>query len=205
TKEAGIYTSPTLVLAMPGETDRTVNESIGFLKSLGLGYKQYQWSYALPIPGSPLYDFAKLSGAINNEDEYLTSLDGKVSGAGVFHVNLTDELDETVSGWAEKVSSAVDDDWYIKNYKVRLLAECAKLAKKAEYHLRNKDILKTVWNKLRCRVKVSDRIGAASDTKTTVKFRKRGDIVFEDLIKGMDDTAINREMALKNINTRLAS
>jgi len=204
TKEAGIYTSPTLVLAMPGETDRTVNESISFLKSLGLGYKQYQWSYALPIPGSPLYDFAKLSGAIRDEDEYLVSLDGKVAGAGVFHVNLTDEQDSTVAGWADRIKEEVDSDYFRRVYRFKAVAAVARLFKKICLHIRRKDLLEVAIGKL-MRMKREGQAGPAAPAAVSARFRKKGDIVFEDLIKGMNDTAINREMALKNINTRLAS
>ena len=49
THEAGIFTSPALVLAMPGETNETVNETIEFLKSLNFHYKQYQWKYRRPL------------------------------------------------------------------------------------------------------------------------------------------------------------
>lgn len=115
TNEVGIYTSPTLVLAMPGETQKTVGESIDFLKSLNFGFKQYQWSYALPIPGSTLYEFAMLSGAVTDEDKYLASLSGDVGGAGVFHVNLTDEPDDIVAGWANRVRDAVDSDYLRRN------------------------------------------------------------------------------------------
>lgn len=204
TKEAGIYTSPTLVLAMPGETNRTVNESISFLKSLGLGYKQYQWSYALPIPGSPLYDFAKLSGAVRDEDEYLASLDGKIAGAGVFHVNLTDEQDSTVAGWADRIKEEVDSDYFRRVYKFGVVAAAARLYKKICLHIRRKDLAEVAKVKL-MRMMRRGEAGPAATAAVSARFRKRGDIVFEDLIKGMDDTAINREMALKNINTRLAS
>ena len=205
TKEAGIYTSPTLVLAMPGETDRTVNESIGFLKSLDLGYKQYQWSYALPIPGAPLYDFAKLSGAISDEDEYLASLDGKVAGAGVFHVNLTDEPDSTVAGWADRIKEEVDADYFRRVYRFKAVAAIACLFKKVCLHMRRKDLPEVIKDKLKSIKRGHPGGPAAAPVTVEARFRKRGDIVFEELIKGMDDTVINREMALNKINTRLAS
>jgi len=205
TKEAGIYTSPTIVLAMPGETDRTVNESIGFLKSLNLGYKQYQWSYALPIPGAPLYDFAKLSGAIRDEDEYLASLDGRVAGAGVFHVNLTDEPDSTVAGWADRIKEEVDADYFRKVYRFGAIAAIARLLKKIRLHLRRKDLKDVIKGKLKSIWREHSGGQAAAPVAAPARFRKRSDIVFEDLIKGMDDTVINRDMALKNINTRITS
>ena len=138
TKEAGIYTSPTLVLGMPGENSNTVQESINFLKSLNLDFKQYQWTYALPIPGSHLYEFAKTTGIIENEDEYLSSLTGKFAEAGVFHVNLTDEPDEVVAGWGEKVNKELDNYYLKRKYKNQLIAKFVQLLMKIKLHYRKK-------------------------------------------------------------------
>jgi radical SAM superfamily enzyme YgiQ (UPF0313 family) len=201
TKEAGIYTSPTLVLAMPGETDKTVGESIEFLKSLDLGFKQYQWSYALPIPGAPLYDFARMTGAIKDEDEYLLSLDGKVSGAGVFHVNLTDEPDEVVAGWADRIRTEVDCSYYKKRYRFRAIARIADLFDKVKLHVRRRDLLEVIRAKMSGNGRAAPEISEAAPVKA--RFRKKDGIVFEDLIKGMDYTVINKEMSLKNINAKL--
>ncbi|MBW2035549.1 MAG: B12-binding domain-containing radical SAM protein, partial [Deltaproteobacteria bacterium] len=79
TNEVGIYTSPALVLGMPGETSYTIGESIRFLDSLDLGFRKYQMAYAMPIPGAPLYEYAKLSGIISDEDEYLEMISGKAT------------------------------------------------------------------------------------------------------------------------------
>jgi radical SAM superfamily enzyme YgiQ (UPF0313 family) len=201
TAQAGIYTSPTLVLAMPGETDKTVSESVDFIKSLSLGYKQYQWSYALPIPGSPLYEFARLSGAVEDEDEYLDSLDGKVAGAGIFHVNLTDEPDEIVASWADKIRMRIDDAYLRRRYGSRALAAFMAFAEKIKVHLAKKDLGAVIANKLR-----SFTVPAApsqASERPVVKFRKKQGFVFEELIKGMDDTVVNRNMALCEINARL--
>ncbi len=201
TSQAGIYTSPTLVLAMPGETDKTVSESADFIKSLNLGYKQYQWSYALPIPGSPLYEFARLSGAIEDEDEYLDSLDGKVAGAGIFHVNLTDEPDSVVASWAEKIRTRIDDDYLRRRYGSRFLAVFMSIIKKIRTHLSRGDLGAVITAKLRSLA--SPVTPAKTQAQPTVRFRKRQGFVFEDLIRGMDDTAVNRQMALCEINARL--
>jgi hypothetical protein len=201
TSQAGIYTSPTLVLAMPGETDKTVSESADFIKSLGLGYKQYQWSYALPIPGSPLYEFARLSGAIEDEDEYLDSIDGKVAGAGVFHVNLTDEPDAVVASWADRIKTEIDDDCLRRRYGSRVLAAFMALVKKIGIHLANGDLGAVIADKMR------SLASPASPVKTpegsVIRFRKKKEMVFEDLIKDMDYKAINRQMALCEVNARL--
>jgi len=201
TSQAGIYTSPTLVLAMPGETDKTVSESADFIKSLGLGYKQYQWSYALPIPGSPLYEFARLSGAIEDEDEYLDSIDGKVAGAGVFHVNLTDEPDAVVASWADRIRDDIDDAYLKRRYKFRALARLMSLIKKIMVHLVKKDLGSVIANKLRASARPAAQKGPSEPP--VIRFRKKPGFIFEELIKGMPDKDVNRDMALCEVNARL--
>lgn len=201
TDEVGIYTSPTLVLAMPGETRRTVGESIDFLKSLCFGFKQYQWSYALPIPGSTLYEFAMLSGTIKDEDEYLASLSGDVGGAGVFHVNLTDEPDEIVAGWADRVRDEVDSDYFRRKYKFGLVIWVMNIFKKVDLHLKKGDLLTILFSK--SGISRSKKSRSTLALSSTVRFRKRKDIVAEDLIKGMDSSSVNRDMSLRNMNERL--
>ena len=71
TKEAGIYTSPNFIFGMPGETTETIKESIQFLKKLDYGACWYQYAYPLAVPGTPLYEYAKLTGLIKNEEQYL--------------------------------------------------------------------------------------------------------------------------------------
>lgn len=204
TKETGIHTSPALVLAMPGETDYTVNESIDFLKSLNFGYKQYQWSYALPIPGAPLYDFAKMSGAISNEDAYLSSLTGDVAAAGIFHVNLTDMPEEAVLKWEEKVRSEVDGHYLINKYRYKWLAKIMGLAEKVRFYYRNGRL----WQFLIIRIKtlVSSIIGkspAAANVARSARFQKNKNINFEQFLDCMNRTTVNGQMALKKINERI--
>jgi hypothetical protein len=176
TAQAGIYTSPTLVLAMPGETDKTVSESVDFIKSLSLGYKQYQWSYALPIPGSPLYEFARLSGAVEDEDEYLDSLDGKVAGAGIFHVNLTDEPDEIVASWRNKIRSRIDDAYLRRRYGSRAWLHLWRREEK-KVHL-SKKTRRVIANKLRS---IPSR-GASQASERPLSSSGRNKGRFEELI-----------------------
>ena len=65
---------PSIILGMPGETEKTVWESINFLKKIDAGWHQYMVNYPLALPGSPLYDYAKVKGYITNDDKYLESV-----------------------------------------------------------------------------------------------------------------------------------
>lgn len=204
TAEAGMFTSPALVLAMPGETDQTISETIDFLKSLNFHYKQYQWKYALPIPGSALYDFAKLSGAITNEDEYLSSLTKEIEAAGVFHVNLTDEPDNVVANWDARLKKEMDDYYFNRVYKNRYLARIGRFLHTLELYRRRKAILSTIAKKLRGLFKST---GNSANTQKQVRkyprFRKDPRVSTEAILIGIDYTVPNKQATLKSLNKRL--
>jgi radical SAM superfamily enzyme YgiQ (UPF0313 family) len=200
TNEAGIYTSPTLVLGMPGETRETVNESIDFIKSLNFGFRQYQMTYALPIPGSPLYDFSKLIGIIRDEDGYLSSLDGDMGLAGNFHINLTDEPDEIVAQWMAKIANEIDHHYLFSRYKNNWLAKIVLPLYKAYIAYKKNELWIVIKNKIkkiiRSKFKVKEKDGLHV---LSVHFRKPPDIMAEEFFKNFDCLKVNSEMALKNI------
>jgi radical SAM superfamily enzyme YgiQ (UPF0313 family) len=74
TKAAGLFTVPTIVLGMPGETDETVRETIEFMKKLDYGSGWYQYTYAFAVPGTPLYEYGRLTHRIPDEDRYLEAI-----------------------------------------------------------------------------------------------------------------------------------
>jgi len=69
TVEAGLYTVPANVINMPGETPETINDTIHFLKSLKMDVPQLIIKYAQAQPGTPLYEYALLTGLIHNVDK----------------------------------------------------------------------------------------------------------------------------------------
>ncbi len=135
TEAAGLYTSPTLVLGMPGETVNTIGESIDFLGSLSLGFRQYQMAYAMPIPGAPLYDYARLTGIISNEDDYLETISGQTTDRPF--CNLTKEPDNTLRSWADRVRREVDTAYFTNKLHSRLLGRLAEMILGKLYSLRN--------------------------------------------------------------------
>ncbi|NQU95482.1 MAG: B12-binding domain-containing radical SAM protein [Candidatus Omnitrophica bacterium] len=201
-KEAGIFTMPTAVLGMPGETNETIQETINFLKSLSLDFKQFQWSYALPIPGSQLYDFAKLTGAIDDDDKYLSSLVGPVGHAGIFHINLTDQPDEEVANWARKISRELDNDFFNRKlkYKHKFIKELMRLIALIELHHRKK----TLFSVLRLRVKnFFKRHKVGKNQKAGICFRKKITIDVERFINKNSYFNVDNEVSLKRINKKL--
>lgn len=87
TSESGLHTTLQLVIAMPGENDRTIRETgnfiINHLKYLmplsnGLPSNSISINYAQSLPGTPLYEYAILNGfikkTIDGEEEYLIAI-----------------------------------------------------------------------------------------------------------------------------------
>lgn len=121
TKEAGLFTVPAIILGMPGETTETVRDSIDFLKEIDIGWHQFSINYPLALPGSALYDYARLKGYITNEDEYLESVSDTNASMLVnknekrdCFINYTDQPDEVVKGWQNLLKDEMER-YYIKN------------------------------------------------------------------------------------------
>ena len=121
TKEANLFTVPAIILGMPGETTETVRESIDFLKKVDVGWHQFMVNYPLALPGSPLYDYAKIKGYITNDDEYLESV-SNINASLLAHrdeekdcfINYTEEPDEVVKDWQNLLTNEMEM-YYIKH------------------------------------------------------------------------------------------
>lgn len=200
-REAGVFTSPALVLAMPGETGETIDETISFLKSIDLEYKQYQWKYALPIPGSPLYEYSRLTGAIEDEDEYLISLAEESQDSTELIVNVTDEPDETVRSWSAKMRSELDDHYFKTRYKNRLVRQAMRFIEAVLLHWRRKTLLNRVNAVFASYVRRSPDWNYTKSRQAT--FRKKKSV---DILAGHDNTkphSVSSDISLKKVNNRL--
>lgn len=87
TGEVGLNTIIQLVIGLPGEDDKTINETIEFLKEVSPWIKQWKGkiasesisiNYAQALPGTPLYEYSRQHGLIGNsldeEEEYLIKI-----------------------------------------------------------------------------------------------------------------------------------
>jgi len=87
TGEVGLLTVVQLVLALPGENDKTIYETIEFLKKVSpyviLWAKEsasdkISINYAQALPGTPLYEHAReygfIQNSINDEEKYLIKI-----------------------------------------------------------------------------------------------------------------------------------
>lgn len=124
TKEAELFTVPSIILGMPGETEKTVWESINFLKKIDAGWHQYMVNYPLALPGSPLYDYAKVKGYITNDDKYLESV-SNINASMLVHrdaerncfINYTDEPDDVVKSWNNLLTAEMELHYIKHNMK----------------------------------------------------------------------------------------
>jgi len=205
THEEGMFTSPALILAMPGETEETIDETIAFLKSLNFNFKQYQWKYTIPIPGSALYEYARLTEAIKDEDEYLMSLAPKgASGGAIFNINLTEQPDEVVAGWNDKLKTELDNYYLRRKYKNPLARKFMRILEAVDLHRRRKTLFPLAARKIKSFLVPS--ISGRKDKpvrKSPPRFRKNRNVRIDDFLEGVDCSVLNSEASLKSINKRL--
>ena len=103
-----LYSPIALMLGMPGETEDTAKETgqfIGTVASMLNAHPKvigYDLFYALPLPGTPLYEYGQFVGVIpdepEGEDTYLT----KISNAGIYkryYINLNGAHIKEVLWW----------------------------------------------------------------------------------------------------------
>lgn len=106
--ECGLFAPPSFCIGMPGETDQTIMESGKFLGKIAqmldvspknLGVDTF---YALPLPGTPLYEYGQLQGVIDSseevEEEFLLHMSDKGAMKDYF-INLTGMSTKTVLFW----------------------------------------------------------------------------------------------------------
>lgn len=129
TKQADIFMSPNFLFGMPGETSATIKESVDFLKKLDYGPYLYQYAYVLAVPATPLYDYAKTTGLIQDEEKYLENLYDvtiqNLANTGVF-INFTSEPLEAVRSWPELFRNELLR-YYFKNKIIYLINKYLKV------------------------------------------------------------------------------
>lgn len=89
-----------IMLGYAGEDEKTLRETVSFVK--GLGIRPWLF-YAIPFPGTELYDMTLAQGRIKDEEEYLMGLDKISIFSPHRDLNLTDMPD---SLFLEAINSA---------------------------------------------------------------------------------------------------
>jgi len=131
THEAGLRTVVQLVVAMPGETQRTVRETIEFLKEAsaylyldgGLPSSKLSVNYAQSLPGTPLYEYAREHGYIGRtieaEESYLLKISDTDAYKEDHFINFTRQPLLKVLMWQQEILAEVDADYLRKRFNTR--------------------------------------------------------------------------------------
>ena len=121
TSEAGLGTVIQLVLGMPGETDKTIYETIDFLKKVSV--YQLFWNerapsemisinYAQALPGTPLYEYGREHGyigtTIDAEERYLLRISDIDAYSEDHFINYTGLLMLKVLMWRPLILAELD-------------------------------------------------------------------------------------------------
>ena len=112
TYQAGLETLIQLVIGMPGETDKTIKETIDFVKELMPYYpnslrnvidNKISINYAQALPSTPLYEYAREHGFIENtleaEEKYLLDISDKEAYSNEHFINYTKQPLLKVLSW----------------------------------------------------------------------------------------------------------
>ncbi len=117
TYQAKLPTIVQLIIAMPGEDDNTIDETIEFLKDTLsfypdnfrklLSYK-VSINYAQALPGTPLYEHAREKGFIpkdiDGEEKYLEFISDKDAYSNEHFINYTQQPLLKVLSWRYKIN-----------------------------------------------------------------------------------------------------
>jgi radical SAM superfamily enzyme YgiQ (UPF0313 family) len=87
-REAGMIVTGTFIIGMPGESERTIQESSDFFERNKLFNIPF---FPVPYPGAILYDECRAKGMIPDEESYVASLE---KDATELTINLTDLSNE---------------------------------------------------------------------------------------------------------------
>ncbi|MDA2928585.1 radical SAM protein, partial [Acidobacteria bacterium AH-259-O06] len=133
TYEAGLGTIVQLVIGMPGETDRTIYETIDFLKTIS----RYSFSgddnsypsdlisinYAQALPGTPLYEYAREHGFIGKtleeEEKYLLKISDTDAYKEDHFINYTGQPLLKVLMWRYFMLAKLDA-YFLKQRKMKV-------------------------------------------------------------------------------------
>lgn len=121
TGEAGIATIIQLVIGMPGEDDKTINETTEFLKKVSPYILEWKFrppselisiNYAQALPGTPLYEYLRERGKIGRtlqaEEDYLLRISDTDAYKDDHFINCTDSPLLKVLMWRWIILSRLD-------------------------------------------------------------------------------------------------
>jgi anaerobic magnesium-protoporphyrin IX monomethyl ester cyclase len=116
-RKAGLHVKVQLVLAYPGENEKTIFETVDLFKRAK--HPGRRFSLLLPLPGSAVYDEALKRGFIKDEEEYLTQIcDGYGASRYPVFINFTQLTTGEIYRLKRKAEKAME-----KNYRRHLIKD----------------------------------------------------------------------------------
>lgn len=109
-KKYGIKVSCCFMIGMLGETEKTFQETVDFIKKNDL-HKNYGFFYTTPFPGTELFGKALEMGLIKDLEKYVESL-GETHKP---YINLTSMSDELLGSLKKKADDEIRLDYKIKH------------------------------------------------------------------------------------------
>ncbi|MEK7234377.1 MAG: radical SAM protein, partial [Elusimicrobiota bacterium] len=169
TQEAGIFTIFQMVLGMPGESPKTIRETIDFLKTVTQDLPESPRSrmslnYIQALPGTPVYEYARQKGLIGkslaDEEAYLIAISDVDAADDTKMLNFTDYDYLTVRSWRREIVLEV-----MKHYR-------------KHHRMQAPSLLSFAWSALKKKV-FKDRGRTAEDFHETARLK-----VINDYSKG---------------------
>jgi len=133
TYEAGLSSPVQLVVGMPGETDKTIEETIDFLIKTMPYYSDvfrnrialmFSVNYAQALPGTPLYEYARehdfIGKDIDSEEAYLLKISDKDAYDNDHFINYTQQPLLKVLSWRTRIFWKVFREHAKVNLKLKL-------------------------------------------------------------------------------------
>jgi anaerobic magnesium-protoporphyrin IX monomethyl ester cyclase len=119
TRNAGIEISGSFMLGLPGESKKTINETITFSRKLRLDYAQFQ--FAIPVPGTKFYEMQqgnKYLTITNDRQKWRwENWEGFIDSGSEFNNNLKLYLRKAYIGFYFNPSYLVSQMRKIKNFR----------------------------------------------------------------------------------------
>lgn len=120
THDAGLFTVYQVVLGMPGETPTTIRDTLDMVKRVTAflpdpPHGRLSINYAQALPGTPLYEYARLRGLIGptpeDEEAYLLSVSDVPAGSDTTFLNFTAYPYLTVQSWRPRFLYEATVNW----------------------------------------------------------------------------------------------
>ncbi len=111
-REVGMHLKIQLMCGYPGETARTMRDTVSMMRRSGLPPRRMSW--ATPLPGSELYAEAVRTGRVGDEEKYLNDLgEQPMNEPGAVVLNVSGLTDEEMTSLYLQAHEAMERDFIL--------------------------------------------------------------------------------------------